>query len=197
MTTSLPPAKGASSRAAKRASTGIKNRIEQRFAAQKARRRLVVTWTVILLVGAFLPLAVRLQDVFGPAIVMNNVGLNLVSEPIAFFFLAGLVGLVLRTAVQKVADQTDEALDERQIAFRDRTYVIAYRGLAVGVVWLLLAAYIVADASATRQVSQAVADWIMSDGLFIGVPVIAFLPSAVLAWHQPDSEEIDEETRHA
>ena len=197
MTASLPSAQGASSRAAKRASTGIKNRIEQRFAAQKARRRLVATWTVILLVGAALPLVVRLQDVFGPAIVMDNIGLKLVSEPIAFFFLAGLVGLMIRTAVQKVADQTDEALDERQIAFRDRTYVIAYRGLAVGVVWLLLAAYIVADASATRQVSQAVADWIMSDGLFIGVPVIAFLPSAVLAWHQPDSEEIDEEARHA
>lgn len=190
MTTSLPPSSSASNRAAKRASGRIKHRIERRFTTRKARRRLVIAWAVILLLGAMLPLVSRLQEVFGPAAAFDGIGMKLVSEPIAFFFIASLTGLVIRMAVQSVADQDDETLDEWQIAFRDRTYLLAYRGLAVGVVWLLLAAYIVADASATRQVSQLVSDWIMSYFLFIGVPFIAFLPSAVMAWHQPDDEEV-------
>jgi len=58
------------------------------------------------------------------------------------------------------------------------------------VAWLVFAAYIVGDASATRIVSTSVADWITSDAMFVVIPLVAFLPSAVLAWYAPD--EVDD-----
>ncbi len=112
------------------------------------------------------------------------------TDPLPQVFVAGALGWVLRTAVRRVADLPDEDIDERQIALRDRTYLIAYRILATTVAWLLLAAWIVADASATRIVSSSVADWIMSDALFFVITLLAFLPSAVLAWYAPD--EVDD-----
>ena len=99
---------------------------------------------------------------------------------------------MLRTAARRVADLPDEDIDERQVALRDRTYLVAYRILSVTVAWLLLAAYIVADASATRVVSSTVADWVMSEALFVIIPLVMFLPSAVLAWYSAD--EYTEET---
>ena len=56
----------------------------------------------------------------------------------------------------------------------------------------MLAAYIVGDASATRVVSTSVAEWILSDAMFVVIPLVAFLPSAVLAWYAPDETEDDD-----
>jgi len=193
--TALPPSRSASDRAARRVlgrDGVVRRRIEQRFTARRARRRLVVVWSVVVVATAVLPLLARLQDVFGPAIVIDGIGLKLVADPIGWFAVASAIGWMLRTAVRSVADLPDEQIDERQVALRDRTYLIAYRILAVTFAWLVFAAYIVADASATRIVSSSVADWIMSDAMFVVIPLLAFLPSAVFAWYSPD--ETDDET---
>jgi hypothetical protein len=190
---SLPPSRSASNRAARRIigrDSVVRRSIEQRFAGRRARRRLVVAWSAAIVATAVLPLAVRLQDVLGPAVVVDGIGLKLVADPIAWFAIASVIGWVLRTAVRRVPDLPDEEIDERQVALRDRTYLIAYRILSVTVAWLVLAAYIVADASATRVVSSSVADWIMADAMFLIIPLVAFLPSAVLAWYAPD--EVDD-----
>ncbi len=189
----LPPSRSASSRAARRIvgrDSRLRSSIERRFAGRSARRRLTVAWSVAVVATAVLPLAMRLQDALGPAVVVDGIGLKLVADPIAGFAIASVIGWVLRTAVRRVPDLPDEEIDERQVALRDRTYLIAYRILAVMVAWLVLAAYIVGDASATRVVSSSVADWIMADAMFLIIPLVAFLPSAVLAWYAPD--EVDD-----
>jgi hypothetical protein len=189
----LPPSRSASSRAARRIvgrDGAVRSSIERRFAGRSARRRLVVAWSAAIVATAVLPLAMRLQDVLGPAVVVDGIGLKLVADPIAGFAVASVIGWVLRTAVRRVADLPDEDIDERQVALRDRTYLVAYRILAVTVAWLVLGAYIVGDASATRLVSTSVADWIMADAMFVVIPLVAFLPSAVLAWYAPD--EVDD-----
>jgi phosphate/sulfate permease len=195
--TTLPPSQSAATRAARRilgSDGALVRRIEQWFATRGARRRLVVAWSVALVATAVLPLAMRLQDTLGPALVIGGIGMGLVAEPFLGFFVASALGWILRTAVRRVADLPDEDIDERQVALRDRTYLVAYRVLSVSVAWLLLAAYIVTDASATRVVSSAVAEWVMSDALFVIFPLVLFLPSAVLAWYSDDEhDEHDEE----
>jgi hypothetical protein len=189
----LPPSQSASSRAARRIlgrDSRLRSSIEQRFASLRARRRLVVAWSAVVVAAAVVPLAMRLQDALGPAVMVDGIGLKLVADPIGWFALASVIGWMLRTAVRRVADLPDEDIDERQVALRDRTYLIAYRILAVTFAWLALAAYIVGDASATRVVSSSVADWIMADVMFVVIPLVAFLPSAVLAWYAPD--EVDD-----
>lgn len=190
----LPPSRSASNRAARRIlgrEHGMRGRIEQRFTARRARRQLVVAWSAMLVLGALLPLVERLQDVFGPAVVIGGLGVKLVTDPLPLFAVAAALGWVIRTAVRRVADLPDEDIDERQIALRDRTYLIAYRIAGTTVLWLMLAAYIVADATGDRGVSAGVAAWLMSDLVFVLVTLIIFLPSAVLAWYAPDETEDD------
>jgi hypothetical protein len=189
----LPPSQSASSRAARRIlgrENGLRGRIEQLFVARRARRGLVVAWSAVLVAAAVLPLAVRLQDALGPALVIDGLGLKLVADPLPLFAVAAALGWIVRTAVRRVADLPDEDIDERQIALRDRTYLIAYRIVGATVLWLMLAAFIVADASATRAISASVAAWLMDDLFFVLVTLIIFLPSAVLAWYVPD--EVDD-----
>ena len=191
--TTLPPSESAANRAARRfvgRDSAVRRSIEQRFATRRARRRLVIAWSAVLVLGTALTLAGRLQDALGRAFAIDGIGVKFFADPLPQVFVAGALGWVLRTAVRRVADLPDEHIDERQIALRDRTYLIAYRILATAVGWLLIAAWIVADASATRIVSSSVADWIMSDALFVIIPLLAFLPSAVLAWYAPD--EVDD-----
>lgn len=190
--TALPPSRSASSRAARRifgSDGAVVRRIEQSFATRRARRRLVVVWTVVLVAAAVLPLADRLQDALGPALTFDGLSVKLIVEPLVLLLVTGVIGWIIRTAVRRVADLPDESIDERQIALRDRTYLVAYRILSVTVAWLLLAAWIVADASATRVVSSSVAHWVMSDALFVIIPLVTFLPSAVMAWYSDD--EVD------
>jgi hypothetical protein len=194
--TTLPPSQSASTRTARRilGSDGVVvRRIEHWFGTRGARRRLVVAWFVALVATAVLPLAVRLQETLGPALIIGGSGSGLVVEAFLGFFFASVLGWMLRTAVLRVADLPDEDIDERQVALRDRTYLVAYRVLSVSVAWLLLAAYIVADASATRVVSSAVAEWVMSDALFVVMPLVLFLPSAVLAWYSDDEHDEHDE----
>jgi len=129
----LPHSESASNRAARRIlgrEHGLRGRIEQRFAGRRARRRLVATWSAVLVLGAVLPLAERLQDVFGPAVVIGGLGVRLVTDPLPLFAVAAALGWLIRTAVRRVADLPDEDIDERQIALRDRTYLITHRTVA-------------------------------------------------------------------
>lgn len=141
--TTLPPSQSAATRAARRilgSDGALVRRIEQWFANRRARRRMVVAWSVALVATAVLPLAMRLQDTLGPALVIGGIGMGLVAEPFLGFFVASMLGWMLRTAVRRVADLPDEDIDERQVALRDRTYLVAYRVLSVSVARLLLAA---------------------------------------------------------
>lgn len=198
--TALPPAQGVTVRAVRRLlgpDGGVRRGIERRFARRRARRRLVVVWTGVLVAAMVLPLTARLQDAFGPAVLVDGLGswldadLHPFPTPLVPLLLAGALGWVLRTAVGRAADLPDEDIDERQIALRDRTYLVAYRIIGSTVLVLVLAAYIVADAAATRTVSASFAAWLMSDVFFLLAPLVAFLPSAVLAWYLPDAPEAE------
>jgi hypothetical protein len=191
--TTLPPSKSATDRAARRVlgrDSGLRRGIEQRFARRRARRWLVVAWSVSLVVATVLPLAERLQDVLGAAVVIDGIGVRFVTDPLVLLVLTGTLGLVVRAAVRRGADLPDEDIDERQIALRDRCYLIAYRIVGATVLWLMLAAYIAADASVTQVVATSVAAWLMSDAFFVIIALVVFLPSAVLAWYVPD--EVDD-----
>ncbi len=61
--TTLPPSESASNRAARRIvgrDGAVRRSIEQRFATRRARRRLVIAWSAVLVLGTALTLAGRL-----------------------------------------------------------------------------------------------------------------------------------------
>lgn len=71
-----------------------------------------------------------------------------VSLSLIYILLIGVFWVLLRKSVRLVADAPQEALDERLIGVRDRSYVIAYRwftSLAVVLVSLLVGFTIFAD----------------------------------------------------
>lgn len=190
--TTLPPSQGALARTVRRVAGGdgaVRRRIELRFAARTARRRLVGVWVASVVAAAVLPLADRLEAALGPALVVDGRAVEFFADPLLFLLLTGLLGLTVRTAVRSVADLPDDRLDERQVALRDRSYLVAYRIVATSFAALLVAAYIVADATATRAAADAVATWVVSDLLFAILPLVTFLPSAVLAWYSEDAED--------
>ena len=190
----LPPSQSASTRAARRIvgrESRLRSSIEQRFAGRRARRRLVIAWAAVLVAAAVLPLVGRLQESLGPALLIDGFGVKLVVDPFPLFLVSLALGWVVRTAVRRVADLPDEDIDERQIALRDRTYLVAYRIVGATVPTIGAFGYIVADAPSTQGISADVAAWIMSDLFFVLVSLLLFLPSAVLAWYSAD-EETDE-----
>ncbi len=196
MTNPLPSSESATRRAAKRVAgrnSTIRRSIEQRFATRRARRRLVTAWTVTLLATGVAPLIVRLQDVYGAALQVGDVGMFLTTAGIPslpLFALAALLGWLVRLSVRDLADLPDDSIDERQIALRDRTCLIAYRVFAATIMWLLLAGYIIATARATEDIAASVATWIAADMFFFVAVLVLFLPSAILAWYQPNDEEV-------
>lgn len=188
----LPPSRSASSRAVRRIlgrEGRLRSGIERRFAGRRARRRLVVAWAAVIVVTAVVTLVVRLQDALGPALFVGGVELRLVAQAAPGFVLAVALGWMVRTAVRGVADLPDEDIDEREVALRDRAYVVAYRVLVATVAFLLATAYIVADASSTQAVAASVAGWVLSDALFVFIPLVGFLPSSVLAWYSDEGVE--------
>ncbi|MDQ3107704.1 MAG: hypothetical protein M3Q68_07870, partial [Actinomycetota bacterium] len=61
---------------------------------------------------------------------------------------------VLRRVTERLADETDESLDERQASVRNHAYFIAYRLLGLGVTAILLAAFVAVDGFEVRLASQ-------------------------------------------
>ena len=87
----------------------------------------------------------------------------------------------LRRSVQSRADLPDTALDEREVAQRDRVYLHAYQGLATAALLLLIALTIHGDRSTLTYEELSAATWFVL-GLSLG------LPSAILAWTTPDED---------
>jgi hypothetical protein len=89
-----------------------------------------------------------------------------------------LAVFALRRSVRTVADLPDEALDERLVRDRDRTYLHAYRILSGLTVVMLVVLQLVADHGTLGYYDLGAAFWAVCLGA-IG------LPSAVLAWTDP------------
>ena len=87
----------------------------------------------------------------------------------------------LRRSVRSQADLPDTALDERQVAQRDRVYLHAYQGLATATLLLLITLTIHGDRSTLTYQELSAATWFLL-GLSLG------LPSAILAWTTPDED---------
>jgi len=87
--------------------------------------------------------------------------------------------LALRYSVRLIADAPTELLDERLVAIRDRTYLIAYRWLSL-VVGIILGFAIAGDFSFARD-----SWWPLVVALGM---LIAGLPSMILAWTLPSEE---------
>ena len=130
---------------------------------------------------------------FSATIFLINVGDNkwasLVILHIAVLFI---FWFMLRTSVRLIAEARDEALDERMIADRNRSYFKAYQLLS-GVATLLLAAllaYIVSQGMSSDDgfTYQLNATWPQLQALFWFVWGYAFMsPSMVMAWRESKS----------
>jgi hypothetical protein len=116
--------------------------------------------------------------------------------PFAMVLLASILvtigsAVVLYRTGQRLGDDEDAKLDERQRAVRDRAYLRAYR--MVGTLLIVLVQYMVIAPGfgwpLPERVHWAILSW--SVMLFT-----VTLPSAILAWTEPEVEvEDDEESR--
>jgi hypothetical protein len=87
----------------------------------------------------------------------------------------------LRRSVRARADLPDTALDEREVAQRDRVYLYAYQGVATAALLILFTLSIHGDRSTLTYEELSAATWFVL-GLSLG------LPSAILAWTAPDED---------
>jgi hypothetical protein len=140
-------------------------------------------WLAIVAVAGY-PIALAAWLVIGP-----RVGL----PP----GLAAIVGLALLAVTMfamyrlylfrsKMAQASDEMLDERQRQVRDRAYVDSYR-VFVLITLVTLIALTLGPTLFDEPIALTyeVANWVI-----VGVVLIALtLPSAVVAWHEPDLED--------
>jgi hypothetical protein len=93
-----------------------------------------------------------------------------------------LCDFALGRATRRIAGAPDAILDERQAIWRDRSYRFAYIILAVAAGGVLAASDFAS--SGTRQ---WLANSLQHGGAFISfVQLLAFLPSMVIAWTEPD-----------
>lgn len=166
-------------------------RLQRLLAVRRARQRVVVGWALLLVVTAATSLAGRLQDPSSALLVLRWSDRWLTTEPFFWFLLVAAVGMLLRIGVGRVADLPDTVIDERQIALRDRSYLLAYRIISTVIAVLVVTGYIILDAIRTDRIADAVAAWAAGDAIWTLMPLLFFLPSAVLAWTTPD--EIDHE----
>jgi hypothetical protein len=151
-----------------------------------AGKSLVVLWfTTALLYIATLP----------GAIVVDAVVLQISSLP-ALLILAALTISVM-TYKRSLAQQPNNALDERERGIRDTLYLTSYR-IAVSIIAGIFLAGFMAKFIAELEVNF---DQIPTDtALGIAVTAATFLwvlPSLVHAWTDPIPDEVSEETRDA
>jgi hypothetical protein len=92
-------------------------------------------------------------------------------------------GFLLRRSVRLVADAPDAALDERQIARRNAAYRQAYVILATGVMLALLLLYIAADG---RRIDFTLEPRHIHALFWAATGAGALLPSAIMAWTEPE-----------
>ena len=90
---------------------------------------------------------------------------------------------LLKWAVRGMADLPEELIDERMNAVRNRQYRMAYTVLSGGLVTVLVAMWMAADASRIAWQPQAH----HLESLFWGVTFSAIcLPSMLVAWTEPE-----------
>lgn len=132
---------------------------------QPTRRMLVVLYCTLLMVcvGSLLIDDNKIQTYVQ--------GLSL----IALFVLY----LVLRRAVRMIADAPSELLDERFVAIRDRTYLIAYRWL-MGMIGFFFGYTLMSAHLVDRETLLSVIVFFAMYG--------AGLPSMILAWTLPSED---------
>lgn len=93
-----------------------------------------------------------------------------------------LCDFALGRATRRLAGAPDDVLDERQAVWRNRAYTIAYVLFAATV-----AAVLVVGQFASEGSRQWLADSMKSGGAFVAlIELLAFLPSMVIAWIEPD-----------
>lgn len=129
------------------------------------------------------------------AVVLDGAVLQISSLP-ALFLLASLtVGVI--TYKRSLAQQPNDALDERERGIRDTLYLTSYR-IAVSIIAGIFLAGFIAKFIAELEVNL---DQIPTDtALGIAVTAAMFLwvlPSLVHAWTDPIPDEVSEETRDA
>ena len=151
-----------------------------------AGKSLVVLWfTTALLYIATLP----------GAIVVDAVVLQISSLP-ALLLLAALT-IAVTTYKRSLAQQPNDALDERERRIRDTLYLTSYR-IAASILVLIFLAGFLAKFIAKLEVNL---DQIPTDtALGITVTAAVFLwvlPSLVHAWTDPIPDEVSEEASYA
>lgn len=129
------------------------------------RRELVVLYATLTLALVFSPF-------------IANAKVQSYVEGLAFFSLVGLY-LTLRFSVRMIADAPTELLDERLVAIRDRTYLIAYRWLSV----------VLGLAVGLSIGGEFYKDFISAWPVLMGfAATVLGLPSMVLAWRLPSEK---------
>lgn len=163
-------------------------RIVNKGSSRRRRRRVVVALYLIL-TGTiacgftFLAAPVDENGEISAFIFFSILGLVLAGTT-AFY----LVSFAIRGSVQHVADKGDDGLDERQRVVRDR----AYRSACHVVTGALMSTLLYGQLASQFQL------WLPPAGVFqIGLPLVFALtftlPTAIVAWNEPDPEPEEED----
>jgi hypothetical protein len=118
-----------------------------------------------------------------------------VHTPLAFVLLGLIVvqDLALLAATHRVAELAEHALDERQEAVRNHAYRLAYRVVMHALIWPI--GLVVVLASFSDPFGWLAALWantalVVALGTGV-VQLLAFLPTMILAWTEPDPIEAE------
>lgn len=87
----------------------------------------------------------------------------------------------------KLAQAPDDRLDEREIRIRDRAYLESYRLFVLAVLVALVAVAIIPDVlDRPITLDYATLNWFIMGAILVSLA----LPSAVVAWVEPDVDEV-------
>ncbi|MEM9135265.1 MAG: hypothetical protein AAF962_26300 [Actinomycetota bacterium] len=87
-----------------------------------------------------------------------------------------LVGLLLNLTMRNMGDAPPDKLDERMVAVRNQAFRLAYYGIALAMVGLILGALVFGDPPVNVSEQQLIGiGWLVS-------LLAMFLPAAILAW---------------
>lgn len=159
--------------------------------SRSSRRRWTIAFAALLLVAA------------GSVIAPETLGTG--DDPPSPT-LVGFVGLVivfgmLRRGTRRMTAIDHGALDERDVAARDRAFRLAYPVFLLVTIAALLALLVVLPELDSTDLRPAIdlseATWTLTGNALVGVVVWlfvwgVFLPTGMLAWIEPDAISLDE-----
>jgi hypothetical protein len=155
------------------------------------------SWDALTIPRATRRVAVLVAALAFPLLVLAWYGLR-AADAHPIIWAAGVIGAVvilaasargLYTWQHALANQPDATLDERQVAIRDRAYLIAYRLFATGVTLTLLVLGIGAD---VLDPVIAVTFDTVQPFFWAATYYALVLPSAAVAWSMPEAPPDDE-----